>query len=1269
MHYWKRCISFLMAMTMVLSLLPVAAFADDTEEAESEIVEMLPEETETPEEPEEAPEEPEEALEEEPVEEDGEEAMDAAITGSCGYDMTWSLDGGVLTITGTGDMDDYSSRTGAPWKQYRTEITSIVVKDGVEGLGRNAFNGCKNVTSVSLPETLVDLSDSVFEGCTALKRITLPDSLTNIDNYVFKDCTGLTTIVIPSAVTSIGAAPFYGCSNLTSISVGSQSQNYKSTDGVLYNKAGTELMMYPTGRSGSFAIPKTVTRIGSSAFEGCANLSGITIPTSVTEIADSAFEDCSRLSDVTIPSSVKTISYNAFSSCTSMKTVTFQGSAPDIWANAFYACELTAFYNGKDSSWKKVVGEDFGGKILWVDSSNADANITEPAPCGPKATWVLNRKGVLTVSGSGDMDNFTVGRPWDSYWDSIREVVIESGITSVGDYAFAGYTITKAALPDSLTRIGESAFNSCGYLANITLPAKLKTIDSCAFQDCVGITSMTIPASVTAIGDGAFTGCMGLRSFSVVSGSTAFSVSGGMLLSKDGTRLVCCPSGKTGSCEVPDGVKTVSASAFGNCSGLTAVTLPQGLTTIGEEAFRESGIASAKIPDSVTTIGARAFANCGSLKAMTFEGKAPKFGVNMFLNDTLTVTYPADSSWNTVAGKNYGGTVTWVSNAAPTTYTIRYDANGGTGAPAAQTKQKGVALTLSSQAPTRKGCTFLGWAASPTAETAQYAPGSKYTRDADATLYAVWKATEYKITYVLNGGTNAESNPAAYTVLSGRITLADPTRKDYRFLGWYLDADFRTKITAIASGTTGDLTLYASWVSSRCTLTYDANGGTGAPKNQTCSYGETIRLSTDIPKQSGYLFQGWALTPDAQVPRYMPGGDIQLTGDVTLYAVWEEFYYSVAYDANGGESAPAAQKKLPGEKLTITTEVPVRYGYTFQGWATTQKSTSVKYKPGAVYSADKDLLLYAVWKASVYSVKFDANGGKGAPSAMKKTHDKAITLPKKVPTLQGYTCTGWADSPKAAEPQYLAGKPYTAEGDTTLYAVWTPTVYTITYVLKDGVPLRENPVEYTMESGELVLHDAAKEGFTFGGWFTDSGFKKPITSIAAGSTGNLKIYAKWTEHKYSVHFEGNGAESGKMTDVKDKKFSVKFALKANAFKRTGYDFDSWNTAPDGSGLTYSNKQSVSGLSPKDGSVVTLYAQWKLKTFTVTFKANKGQGGPETQTKYWGRDLVLSSQVPTREGYTFQGWGTSSSAKKPAWQPGDVYTAEKNLTLYAIWAKK
>ena len=318
-----------------------------------------------------------------------------------------------------------------------------------------------------------------------------------------------TKAIIQDGVTEIISGAFYDCTNLTEIVIPDSVTNI-----------GDEAFKYCSGLT-SVTIPDSVTSIGNAAFRGCYNLTEIVIPDSVTNIGDEAFKYCSGLTSVTIPDSVTNIGWSAFNGCSSLQSVT----------------------------------------IPFVGASRTTASDTYQYPFG----YIF---GTSSYTGCVATTQYYYGSSTSSRTNTT--FYIPSSLKSV--------TVTGG-------NILYGAFYNCFRLTSITIPNSVTSIGNCAFDGCSGLTSVTIPNSVTSIGDWAFDGCSGLTSITI-----------------------------------PDGVISIGKSAFDGCSGLTSVTIPNSVTSIGDWAFYGcSGLTSITIPDGVTSIGKSAFDDCSGLTSVTFE--------------------------------------------------------------------------------------------------------------------------------------------------------------------------------------------------------------------------------------------------------------------------------------------------------------------------------------------------------------------------------------------------------------------------------------------------------------------------------------------------------------------------------------------------------------------------------------------------------------------------------------------------------------------------
>ena len=437
-------------------------------------------------------------------------------SGECGENLTCELtDDGVLTISGTGSMTDYSA-SSAPWRENRSSIKTVVIETGVTTVGDYAFYGCTNLVTVTIPEGVASVGNRAFAYCINLASITIPTSMTNIGPYAFDDCSSLKSVYISDMAA------------WCEIAFRTKSFDY-AHDLYLDGKLVTEL-----------SIPEGVTSIGNYAFYNCNRLTNIVLPDSVTSIGDSAFCGCTGLTSVTIPASMTSIGSNAFSHCSGLTSVTIPDSVTSIGPSAFYDCSALTdvYYGGSRAEWNKIgiIGrnnDQLTGATIHYAKTDPTATPTQtpmptpivPSPtatpaappvptsgtCGENLTWKIE-DGVLTISGTGAMTDYSWCRDPATPWGvPFKSVVIESGVTSIGNSAFYGSSLTSITIPDSVTSIGDYAFHYCMSLTSVKIPDGVTRICQKVFQDCSSLTSVEIPDSVASIGSNAFYNCTALK--------------------------------------------------------------------------------------------------------------------------------------------------------------------------------------------------------------------------------------------------------------------------------------------------------------------------------------------------------------------------------------------------------------------------------------------------------------------------------------------------------------------------------------------------------------------------------------------------------------------------------------------------------------------------------------------------------------------------------------------------------------------------------------
>lgn len=370
--------------------------------------------------------------------------------------------------------------------------------------------------------------------------------------------------------------------------------------------------------------------------------------------------------------------------------------------------------------------------------------------------------------------------------------------------------------------------------------------------------------------------------------------------------------------------------------------------------------------------------------------------------------------------------------------------------------------------------------------------------------------------------------------------------------------------------------------------------------------------------------------------------------------------YTVTFNANGGTNAPVAQTKWHNETLILSSQIPTKTDYVFQGWSTINGGTTVDYAAGASYTNNENITLYAVWQSRPNVIKYDANGGTGAPEDQIKEYGVSIKLSEQKPIRQGYTFQGWATSKTSSSVAYQSGATYSKNEDVTLYAVWKIITYTITYNANGGT---NAPNQQTKEYGKTIALSASKptkDGHIFQGWSTanDNTVEyRPSDSYTANA--NITLYAVWKIITYTIAYNANGGSGAPQDQIKE--WNKPINLSATKPTRQGYTFQGWATSSSGE-VQYQPSASYTA-----NSNVTLFAIWKIITYTIAYNANGGYDAPSSQTKEYGKSINLSTTVPKKINSEFLGWSTSAQGSVE-YAGGSIYNSNANLSLFAVWRR-
>ena len=606
-------------------------------------------------------------------------AASIVAEGACGEggQMRWTLDSnGVLTITGQGAMDDwaYSGPDYAlePWYYHADDILSVVIGEGVTRIGDYAFSGCHNMNSVTFPSTLTSIGNGAFYDCDGFTEFTIPDTVRELGKSVLGHCSYLKQVKLPKGITVIPEGMFKNCVALEQFEVpatvtemvGSTFASCKKLKTVTLPEGVTSIPVSCFEYCESLTtvnIPGSVKAVEDYAFRGCIALKSLTLPEGVEEIGSEIISNCKNLTSITVPASVTSMR-NSFSRAYDLKTVKFLGHAPLMASNLFSGITVTANYPNNFPSWTADLLQNYGGTVKWVGyKSSADPGDTlARGKLGDNLTWTLKTDGTLVISGSGSMGSCRTGNPWKNYKSRIHAVVIEKGVTDIGEYAFDECTnLERVTIADSVVTIGHSSFFRCHALEEVNIPNGVEVIYAYAFAECTGLKKVTMADSVKRIEREAFQKCTNLSDVKL-SGNLEF---------LDRGVFYQCTSLTT--INLPNTLTEITLELFYG-SGLTKIEIPENVYVIRFSAFSDSALQTLTLSAGVRQIEELAFSNCTQLKTVYFESlKAPAIGGNAFENVTATVYYPGeDASWDTAVAGDYGGNLTWVS-----THTHTYTAS------------------------------------------------------------------------------------------------------------------------------------------------------------------------------------------------------------------------------------------------------------------------------------------------------------------------------------------------------------------------------------------------------------------------------------------------------------------------------------------------------------------------------------------------------------------------------------------------------------------
>ena len=988
---------------------------------------------------------------------------------------------------------------------YENQLTEVSIGNSVNSIGESAFAG-NQLTEVSIGNSVNSIGESAFAG-NQLTEVSIGNSVTSVGKDAFKD-NKLTNVSIPNPVNSIGEGAF-ASNKLTEVSIGNSVNSIGKN--AFYENQLTEV-----------SIGNSVNSIGESAFAG-NQLTEVSIGNSVNSIGKDAFKD-NQLTEVSIGNSVNSIGEGAFAN-NHLTQISIPNSVNSIGESAFYNNKLThviipnsvtsiggyAFsfntgltsfnlpthYQGYSYSWSNSkksgdeitdfalsyeLDEDSKGNAVdftisytldgGTNAANNPADYTvETATitlADASKTWrtfkgwyseatFTNQVTEIATGSTGDISLYA--KYSDEYTLQLSDVDFSDG--EIIDYTNA--TEKNIIIPDNfdgvaVTSIGEGAFQN-NQLTQVSIPNSVNSIGKNAFSDNTGLTSFNLPADYQG---------------------SSYSWSNGKKSGDEITDFVL-------SYELDEGSK-------GDAVDFTiSYTLDGGTNDANNPADYTVETATITLADA-------------SKDGYTFEG---------WYSDAA---FTADNEVTEIATGSTGPKEFFAKFSDAITYNITYTLDGGTNAannPADYTVET---ATITLENASKDGYTFEGWysdaAFTADNEVTEIATGSTEPKE----FFAKFSdAITYDITYTLDGGTNDANNPADYTVETATITLAEASKDHYTFEGWYSDAAFTNQVTEIATGSTGPKEFFAKFSDAiTYDITYTLDGGTNDANNPADYTVESATITLAEASKDGYTFEGWysdaAFTADNEVTEIATGS----TGPKEFFAKFSDaITYDIAYTLDGGTNDANNPADYTVESATITLAEASKDHYTFEGWysdaAFTNQVTEI-----ATGSTGPKKFFAKFSDAITYDITYTLDGGTNDANNPADYTVETATITLAEASKDGYTFEGWYSD--AAFTNQVTEIATGSTGPKEFFAKFSDAItYDIAYTLDEGTNAANNPADYTVETATITLAEASKDGYTFEGWYSDAAFTNQVTEIATGSTGDVVLFAKYSEIALGIY--------------------------------------------------------------------------------------------------------------------------------------------------------
>ena len=1036
------------------------------------------------------------------------------------FTITYTLDGGTNAANNPADYTVETatitladaSKTGRTFKGWYSEaaFTNQVTEIATGSTGDISLYAKYS------DEYTLQLSDVIFSNGqitdytnTTEKNIIIPDNfndvaVTDIGEGTFQE-NQLTQVSIPSSVTSIEKNAFSDNTGLTSFNLPAhyQGSSYPWSNG---KKSGDEITDFglsyvlDEGSKGD-AVDFTISYTLDGGTNAANNPADYTVETATITLAEASkvgytfegwYSEATFTNQVTEIATGSTDPKEFFAKFSDAITYdisyTLDGGTNDANNPADYTVETATITLANASK----TGRTFKG---WYSEAAFTNQVTE-----------------IATGSTGDISLYA--KYSDEYTLQLSDVDFSG--REITDYT--NTTEKNIIIPDNfndvpVTDIGEGAFQN-NQLTQVSIPNSVDYIVEGAFQNNQ-LTQVSIPNSVTFIGKNAFSDNTGLTSFNLPTHHQGYSYS--------------WSNGKKSGDEITDFALSyeLDEDSKGDAVDFTiSYTLDGGTNDANNPADYTVETATITLADA-------------SKVGYTFEG---------WYSEAAFTNQVTEIATGSTGPKEFFAKFS-------ETYNITYTLDGGTNDannPADYTVETAT-ITLADAS--KDGYTFEGWYsdAAFTNQVTEIATGSTGTKK----FFAKFSdAITYDIAYTLDGGTNDANNPADYTVETATITLADATKDGYTFEGWYSDAAFTAdnEVTEIATGSTGNVILYAKFDAITYDISYTLDGGTNDANNPADYTVETATITLANASKTGRTFKGWysEATFTNQVTEIATGS----TGDISLYAKYSDEYTlqlsdvifsdgeitaytnttekniiipdnfdGVAVKSIGKDafrfnlltqvSIPNSVKSIGEYAFSDNTgltsfNLPAHYQGSSYPWSNGKKSGDEITDFALSYELDED----SKGDAVDFTISYTLDGGTNAANNPADYTVETATITLADATKDGYTFEGWYS--EAAFTNQVTEIATGSTGNKEFFAKFSET-YNITYTLDGGTNDANNPADYTVETATITLADATKDGYTFEGWYSEAAFTNQVTEIATGSTGDVVLFAKYSEIALGIY--------------------------------------------------------------------------------------------------------------------------------------------------------